>query len=198
MPTGYTAKLVESGQTFEEFALTCARAFGALIDMREEPLDKPIPETIKPITSYHTKALAEAEKELVRLMNLTVTQQLAVGKKKRNGVIKSAKQSLKKTLEENSRIDTMVKSVRKWSPPTKDHEELKKFMIQQLEISRHNEISGERWLRDAEEKSEIDYFGDYVDSANRSIEYHKEHIAKEKVHATDRTEWIQQLRKSLK
>ena len=32
---------VENGQTFEEFILSCARAFGALVEMRDEPADAP-------------------------------------------------------------------------------------------------------------------------------------------------------------
>ena len=38
MPTGYTLDLYNGKDiTFEEFVLKCARAFGALIDMRDEP-----------------------------------------------------------------------------------------------------------------------------------------------------------------
>jgi hypothetical protein len=36
MPTGYTEKLMEKGQTFQQFALLCARNFGALVMMRDD------------------------------------------------------------------------------------------------------------------------------------------------------------------
>lgn len=47
MPTGCTAKLHEDDQSFRDFALTCARAFGATIAMREEPLDAPPSERLR-------------------------------------------------------------------------------------------------------------------------------------------------------
>jgi len=37
MPTGYTADLNDGKQvTFQEFTMKCARAFGALIEMRDD------------------------------------------------------------------------------------------------------------------------------------------------------------------
>lgn len=49
MPTGYTSPLYEGKEiSFEQFALRCARNFGALVMMREEPLDTPIPEKFNP------------------------------------------------------------------------------------------------------------------------------------------------------
>lgn len=43
MPTGYTAA-IKYGITFKEFALDCARNFGACISMRDEPRETPIPD----------------------------------------------------------------------------------------------------------------------------------------------------------
>jgi hypothetical protein len=51
MPTGYTAPIAD-GMTFEQFALGCARAFGALVTMRDEPSDAPIPERLEPDTPF--------------------------------------------------------------------------------------------------------------------------------------------------
>jgi len=60
MPTGYTYPVVEGKITeFSDFALSCARAFGALITMRDDPHDTPIPETFEP-SDYNAKKLAEA------------------------------------------------------------------------------------------------------------------------------------------
>ena len=69
MPTGYTAAIAD-GVTFEQFALNCARAFGALIDMRDEPSDAPIPERFEP-SNYHEKKIAEINDELVRLKEMS-------------------------------------------------------------------------------------------------------------------------------
>lgn len=46
MPTGYTADLMEKGMEFKPFVLQCARAFGALITMRDDSLDAPSPKSL--------------------------------------------------------------------------------------------------------------------------------------------------------
>lgn len=52
MPTGYTAGVKDGTVTdFKAFVMQCARAFGALIDMRDDPSDVPIPKSFAP-SSY--------------------------------------------------------------------------------------------------------------------------------------------------
>lgn len=62
MPTGYTAN-IKNGITFEEFALDCARNFGALIIMRDEPKDAPIPEQFE-ASKHHEEATSKYLEEL--------------------------------------------------------------------------------------------------------------------------------------
>ena len=69
MPTGYTAE-VQKGISFDKYALNCARAFGALVSMRDEPSDKEIPEKLEP-SDYHFKAKATAENNLSTLNSLS-------------------------------------------------------------------------------------------------------------------------------
>lgn len=65
MPTGYTADVADGKITdFVEYALQCARAFGACIMLRDEPISSEIPE-FQP-SDYNANALAEAEKTLSR------------------------------------------------------------------------------------------------------------------------------------
>lgn len=45
MPTGYTSIIDDNENvTFKEYALRCARGFGALMHLRDESLDKEITE----------------------------------------------------------------------------------------------------------------------------------------------------------
>ena len=67
MATGYTHS-IKNDITFEQFALLCARAFGACIEMRDDPTDKPIPKKFK-VDSYHAKELKEAKTKLKTLTN---------------------------------------------------------------------------------------------------------------------------------
>lgn len=74
MATGYTYELIDKPETtFEAFALRCSRAFGALIEMREESADAPIPTEIKPST-YHLDALRKAEAEARRFETMTLAE----------------------------------------------------------------------------------------------------------------------------
>jgi len=78
MPTGCTAKLMSEGQTFHEFIMQCARNFGALIMMRDDPWDAPIPDKFEPY-GYHAKKLIEAREELKRLNNMSDEEKVAFG-----------------------------------------------------------------------------------------------------------------------
>ena len=82
MPTGYTAKLMEKGKSFDEFVLFCARAFGACIDMRDEDMNAPIPEQFQP-SAYYQKSVDENSAELTRLESMTNEERLAFGAKTR-------------------------------------------------------------------------------------------------------------------
>lgn len=71
MYTAYTNS-VRTGEvkTLEKFALRCARAFGVLADLRDEPLDSPLPKKIKIDRHYYESLeLAEAHIRLVRESN---------------------------------------------------------------------------------------------------------------------------------
>ena len=59
MPTGYTCH-IEDGTvtTLRQYALTCARAFGACASMRDEPLTVLPPSKVEPDTRYCDGPLA--------------------------------------------------------------------------------------------------------------------------------------------
>jgi hypothetical protein len=62
MPTGYTNKIYNGDKvTFPEYALTCARAFDALVMMRDDDNDAEIPNEFKP-SLYSAGKIAEARK----------------------------------------------------------------------------------------------------------------------------------------
>jgi hypothetical protein len=197
MPTGYTAKLIEHEQTFEEFALTCARAFGALISMRDDSPDAPIPKEFTP-SPWHENALQEATKELSRLKKLTADEQEAFGKKRQNADIRSAERGLTDDRRQNARIDRMVKFVQTWTPPTKDHEGLKKFMLEQLAISRNDTDWAEKNLARAVARNPLEYYAEALEISAREIAYHAKELQEDRKRADGNTTWVKQLRDSLK
>ena len=192
MPTGYTCD-VENGKvaTLEEFALTCARAFGACIMMKEDPQDKPIPDSFDPNVEYHDTAIASAEAVLDEIKKITPKKAERLAKKAYNDELKDYRKRREQREEENKRYQDMITLVRAWNPH-QDCQSLKEFMIDQLEMSVHD------WSPDAP----VLYRGQsYLlkreDRAKRDIEYHTKARLEEIGRTEKRNQWIANLRASL-
>lgn len=196
MPTGYTAKLMESGQTFQEFIMGCARAFGALVQMRDDPYDTPVPEKFEP-SDYHVKRLIESREKLARLKAMTDTERQEFGEAEKTADILRIEKWLEKDLAENDRLVAMEEQVKAWQPPTSDHKGLKDFMLQQIEVSRNNVDYIRESLKSANAKPALAYYIAAVSDASHAINYNTEGNAKEIERAAVRSEWVRQLRLSI-
>lgn len=196
MPTGYTATLMESDQTFQDFVLLCARAFGACIMMRDEPMDAPIPQRFAP-SRYNQERVAAANAELARLQSMTNDQKIAFGESRRSERAQCLERILKKEVEQNQRLEKMESLVKQWTPPTPDHAGLKEFMLDQLSISKHDTGYLQRSITETLEKSSMEYYAEAVKGAQRDIEYHTNEQIEEDQRAESRTAWVQQLRASI-
>ena len=65
MPTGYTAGVQDGSiKTFKDYASLCARAFTALIELRDEPFTPRLPDEIKSNTTYTEKKIEEDAQRL--------------------------------------------------------------------------------------------------------------------------------------
>lgn len=196
MPTGYTLKLMEEGQTFQEFAMLCARAFGACITMRDDPMDAPIPEEFKP-SDYHSKALINAKNQLRRLKRMSGSERSEFGEKEKRNNVKAWKDSIAAKKVENARLEAMRQQVEAWQPPTNDHSEFKAFMLQQIEVSIGDSSYAISALRDAESMTATGYWKSALDEAQRDIEYHTKEAKAEVKRCETRTKWVRDLRESL-
>lgn len=196
MPTGYTADVADGKVSdFPAFALRCARNFGALIMMRDDPMDAPIPDEFNG-GSYHEEALDRARQGLAELADITDEQcQSRADSEYADALLANAK-TRAKYAEQRARYEAMLANVRAWVPPTKDHVGLKDFMIQQLEESIRFDCSYEpsepKHLTGAEWKDE---------RAIRlacDIEYHTTERAKDRHRNNERTAWVRDLKASLR
>jgi len=193
MPTGYTFNVVDGTVAdFPTFAMQCARAFGACIEMRDDPADTPIPDEFK-ASSYHTERLAEARAKLQKLRSMTPAEAEINAALSYEQECKSADEYDARRDEEDRRLDAMLAEVKKWTPPTAEHVQMKSFMVEQLTISksgnyrasRPKKLSGQDWLEMA------------TDAAMRDVDYHAGEQAKEEERAKARTAWVNALRQSL-
>lgn len=193
MPTGYTYPVADGKVTeFPEFAMSCARAFGALIMMRDDPMDAPIPEEFKPGT-YNEQKLAGDKKRLGEVQAMTNADCETAAIEAHREALASRTKYLADKETEAARLNAMLAKVRIWNPPTPDHVEMKKFMIQQLTDSLPGDyapsipalLDGHAWR-----ESEITRLAD-------SVVYNQKEVAKEIERARGRTEWVKALRESL-
>lgn len=195
MPTGYTADLNDGKQvTFQEFTMKCARAFGPLIKMLDDPLDAPIPDEFRP-SDYHQRATEAAKKHLAEVEGWSNKRAEREAVKAFNAEFRSAQKYAKKKVETGRAYTRMLKKVGGWAPPTKDHEGLKKFMIDQLTESIESDClhapTMPKRLNGKQFRAQL------IKSARRDIAYHtKEHKAEVRL-AVDRSEWVRSLRHSL-
>ncbi len=199
MPTGYTHKLYEGeDQPFDDFVLSCARAFGALILMRDDPPDTPIPDEFKPESSYSEKQLAKANDVLSVARGWSDATAEAAADTDYKHAHYEWEQHLQRTAAMKARYEAMLEKVQAWEPPTPDHQELKEFMDKQLRESIDFDCAGvERWYPEPQRKSGAEHKAAMIVIAERDIEYHTEQIAKEAERAQGRTAWVRALRDSL-
>ncbi len=197
MPTGYTTKLMEKGQSFESFVLDCARAFGVCFDLREESMDIAIPKKFKP-SNYHLKELKKDKEELAKLKRLTPKQQLKKGQQLKQTKIREYTKWYKNELEENQRLNDMRIKVREWNPPTNQHRGLKRFMLQQIKISLNDLGYVKENIKESTDLLPKEYFQKKIQRIERSIKYNKKEHREEVGRIDGRNKWIADLRKSLK
>ena len=196
MPTGYTAKVQDGTiKDFSTFAMQCARAFGALISLRDEDTSCPVPEKLK-ADDYYRTAMIEAETEYYELENFTSDKQWKqMYQNEKQKVKEENTRYAKQRAEYKKRYYDMLYKVRDWVPPTPEHRGLKDFMIQQLEESikfdcNHFELS------------ELPPFDDWkkekLNSTKENFYYHREKWNEEVKRTDEKNKWLADLRKSLK
>lgn len=194
MPTGYTYN-IKDGITFKEFTMQCARAFGAYVTMRDTPNSEPAPEKFE-ASDYHLKEIKRAKKELSKLENFTTEEAIALRDKEHNQEVKENEKYANDNKDQKIQYLAMLEEVNKWNPPTPDHEELKKFMAEQINSSIKFDcmdlntkppikLPVDKWLLAKKKK------------AIRDIEYHEKEHKEEIERVNQRNEWIAKLKGSL-
>lgn len=196
MPTGYTAA-IKDGLTFEQFAMNCARAFGACISLRDEPDGgEKIPERFEP-SDYHQRALAKAQQELAGVEALLPDEceQRAAEEHRQNEELRL--QRLREVEDLEQKYGEMLDAVNEWVPPSGDHRELREFMRDQIKQSAKFDCDTEFYTRPTPQLTGAEWKKQRIDTLQGSIVYHEEGHAKEVERTNQRNEWIRLLRESL-
>jgi hypothetical protein len=196
MPTGYTTS-IKDGISFKDFIMQCARAMGACISMRDDPLDKPIPDKFEP-SIWHKERIKETREALETLDKLLASELEWKGKQEYEKNEKQNRESIENMIDLRIKYKTMLIQVRDWQPPTSDHQDLKDFMIEQItgsidfdcdtsyyEKKEITLLTGQQWLE--KEKARL----------LRDLTYHGKEDMEELERVSGRNHWIKALRDSL-
>ncbi len=191
MATGYTAIIGEKEDvSFREFALKCSRAFGALVEMRDEPMDAPIPSEFKP-SSYHKDVFAKACKAFYGTIGMRNDEAERLANENYVSQLESHSEYIQKDKNLSVKYGGMLAKVAKWQSPSSDHDSYRDFMISQLEESLQHDCG---YNHDAPKKmTGAEYRSNLVESAKRDMDYHKKEFAEEVKRAKGRTKWVQDL-----
>lgn len=193
MPTGYTAAIAD-GISFEQYVWNCARAFGALVLMRDEPANAPIPDRFEE-SSYYAKQIPETRAALEALDRMSETEREAAAKKSYEDALASHRKYAAEKATLRMQYEDMLARVEAWQPPTPDHVELRKFMADQIRQSIDFDCtvhSPEPQLQTAAQ-----WLGDQVRSLQWTLEYSLKSAREERERTENRNAWIKALRESV-
>lgn len=195
MPTGYTA-FIEDGEitNAKDFLMLCARAFGVAIDMREEPLSKPMPKEFKAST-YHLERLEEERRELDRLRSMTMDEVHEQNEAEYQRDVAARKEMLEEKKAIKDRYIAILNDIKAWTPPTTEHNGLKKFAIEQIEMCLPD-LSF--YDREPVRVSDQEWIDTRIESCQKSIHRHEESQNEEYERVASRNKWLADLRGSLK
>lgn len=135
MPTSYTAP-VQAGKisTLAAFAMLCARQFGATLEMRDLPMDAPIPERFEPSAYYFDRAKKDALR-LKALQVLSPSEAQRLCQQEYAERLASWKELTVRSAVERVRYEAMLALINASCPPSPGHVAFWTFMRKQIEDS---------------------------------------------------------------
>lgn len=195
MPTGYTAG-VQDGTvtTFSEYAMNCARAFGALVLMRDDP-GKPIPDEM-PVDDYHSRRQEGLRAELDSLNAMDDAQREAAAIKAFTDAEDARNEYLEQKQIHRDRYERMLAFAKEFNPPTLEHVKYAEFLTSQLKES----ISFDCGDYDPERPIKLDgreWFEKESLRLSTLIERYKESHAEEVERTRGRNQWLKDLRAAI-
>jgi len=195
MPTGYTAGVQDGKVTeFKDFALNASRAFGARIMERDNDADAAYEP--RQLEGYYIESFSKNIDKLNELVKLTPDEWAAKFEAANQESADSVVRTNEKRLAEKARYEAMLAKAEEWEAPTTEHENFKKFMIEQLTESIKFDCSEYTpWGNRAETVEE--YRAAEIADVRKSLESYSEQILKQADITISNNEWMYQLFRSL-
>lgn len=124
---------VQSGKvtTLEEFATTCASAFGVYVEYKDDPINSPRPKRLE-IDPYQAELITRAEDDLIYWENITSVELEPIMRREKNEMAVDQYESALRQKESRKNYENMLSQVDNWNVPSEEHEEFKLFMQKEL------------------------------------------------------------------
>jgi hypothetical protein len=194
MPTGYTADVADGKVTdFRTGALRCARAFGATIMQRDDPMDQP--PKLREESPYYAESVARDEARVAYLATLTPEEaEREAAAQFDAAMVRHREYEEERTVTRN-RYNAMLAQAVQWTPPTPEHQGLKDLMIQQLTESIKYDC-GPLWAA-PERMSGAEWLAAEQEAAERSLTRSRESLREERERVKEANGWITALYESM-
>ncbi len=203
MPTGYTA-YIEDGDitTGKDFLKLCTRAFGVAIDQKDDPLSVPTKTKFEP-SQYYIDAYNGACTELRDAKSVSFNEAKLRLRNKYNKKIEYYKKLAEKYSDLRNKYLKVRQEVEVWTPPTPEHDGLKKFALEQIDMCIPSTESITEFINksneplDLSDKAIIKFIEDNISQCKNSVEYYKKSMDAEYELVKEKQEWMNKFLTSL-
>lgn len=203
MPTGYTA-YIEDGDitTGKEFLKLCTRAVGVAIDQKDDPLSVPTKTKFEP-SQYYIDAYNEACAELRDAKSVSFNDAKLRLKSKYHKKIEDYKKLAEKYSDLRNKYLKVRQEVEAWTPPTPEHDGLKKFALEQIDMCIPSTESITEFINKSNEPLDLSdeaitkFIKDNISRCKDSVEYYKKSMNAEYERAQEKQEWMDKFLESL-
>lgn len=203
MPTGYTA-YIEDGDitTGKEFLKLCTRAFGVAIDQKDDPLSVPTKTKFEP-SQYYIDAYNGACDELKKAKSMSFFEARDLLIKKHNEKIESSRKLANTLSNLRKKYLKVREEVDAWIPPSSEHNGLKKFALEQIDISIPSDktiaefINKSKEPLDLSDKAITKFIKDNIAQCKSDVAYYKKSMNAEYERVHEKQEWMDKFLKSL-
>lgn len=203
MPTGYTA-YIEDGDitTGKDFLKLCARAFGVAIDQKDDSLSVPM-KTKFELSQYDIDAYNKVCERLRDAKSISFNEAKLRLQNKHHKKIEDCKKCAEKYSDLRNKYLKVRQEVEAWTPPTSEHDGLKKFALEQIDMCIPNEESIEELINksneplDLSDEAILKFIEDNISQCKSSVEYYKKSMDTEYERVKEKQEWMDKFLESL-
>lgn len=198
MPTGFTADVANGKTTsLRAYALTYARGMGALITMRDDPHDAPIPARFEPNTRYHDDKIAAAQAVIESLNRLTPGELEAMWRAACDRINAERAEAVQRNDAIRERYKAMLDRLRA-VPHDRWPDGLYGLMEDQLHRSMDFDVDEDPLKYMPEPFATVrDWENDALRTALRDVQYHTAQRDAEIARTAERNAWLDKLWASL-